>query len=50
MYNPVSETLMFQDMHDRTEAMRHARTASTKPAARRWWRTSVAQVAARRTR
>jgi hypothetical protein len=51
MISPINEELMFQAMHDRTADLLRARNAAAgKPAARRWWRTTAAKQATRRTR
>jgi len=50
MYNAMNEDLMFMDMHERADAMRHARSSRTTN--RRFWHRSTkvsvpAQVARR---
>ncbi len=45
MYNAMDEDLMFQDMHERVDAMRAARAGSNGRETRRWWRRSAQRLA-----
>ena len=47
MYNAMNTDLMFQEMHDRADAMRAA-APGQRPEARRWWRRSAQRHAAER--
>jgi hypothetical protein len=41
MYNPMNTDLMFQEMDNRAQAMRAARTRGSVRETRRWWRRST---------
>ena len=45
MYNAMDEELMFQNMHERADAMRAARAGSMDRETRRWWRRSAQRLA-----
>jgi len=45
MYNAMNTDLMFQEVHDRAEAMRAAHVVSNFRETRRWWRRSSHRIA-----